>query len=198
MAYTIPSIINGLFIAFVFVSLIFILIEKYAKDELRKEFPEFNPKDLPKIPNDMFKISIFEHIFSILALVLFLYLLNYNEGLITITLDAIDYPLLNETFDKMLPFINFSLFFALGISIIELSKQRRFSLSITLGFIQTVYSGVLLLVIASNEIFTDEVVEGYELGILPNMFRVMMYIGGTIAIIGGIISFIKLMKKASN
>lgn len=197
MAYSIPSIINGLMVGFAFISLIFILIEKYAKDELRKEIPVFDPKDLPAVPKDIFKISIFEHLFSTLMLVLFLYLLNYTEGLITITLDDINYPLLNETFSKMLPFINFSLFFALGISIIELTKQRKFPLSIILDFIQTVYSGILLLVIASNEIFTDAVIEGYDLGILPNMFRVMMYIGGAVTIIGGIIGFIKSKNKIS-
>lgn len=195
MAYAIPSVINGLIMGYGFVFLIFVLIEKYGKEEFKKEIPAFEPKSLPAVPKDVFKISIFEHIFSVIAFVVFLYLLNFTKGLISITLDNIKYPLLNENFDNLLPFINFGMMFALIIIIIELSKQRRSLFTISLDLIQTIYFGVILLLLASHDIFTPEVIDGYDLGFIPNMTRVMMYIGSIVAIIGGIISYIKAYKK---
>ncbi len=195
MAYSIPSIINALIMGYGFVFISFVLIEKYARPELEKEIPSFEPKTLPNIPKDVFKISIFEHIFEIMMWVLFLYLLNYTEGLISISLEDVKYPLLNENFNSLLPFLNFSILFALFISILELTRQRRFKVSITLDYIRTLYFGIILFVLASNDIFTTVVIDGYGLGILPNIFRIMMYIGGLASIIGGTISFIKTIKR---
>ncbi len=195
MAYTIPSIINGLIMGYGIVFLIFVLIEKYGKDEFKKEISDFDPKDLPLIPKDVFKISIIEHVFGILATVAFLYFLNYFEGFIPIALDNIEYPLLNENFDSLLPFINVSLFFALSILIIQVSRNKKTLFTITLDFIQTVYFGTILLLLASNDIFTQVIIDGYDINFLPNMARVMMYIGGTTAIVGGLIGYIKILNK---
>lgn len=198
MAYAIPSIINALILGYGFVFLIFVLIEKYGKEEFKNEIPTFEPESLPSVPKDVFKISIFEHVFSIFAFVVFLYLLNYTEGLISITLDNIKYPLLNENFDNLLPFINFGMMFTLIITIIELSRQRRSSFTISFDLIQTMYFGIILLLLASQDIFTSEVIDGYNLGIIPNMARVMMYIGGVSTIIGKIYSVYKMKKTKIN
>ena len=115
-----------------------------------------------------------------------------------ITYNDVSYPLLNNNFDRLLPLINISFIIALGVTILELTRQRRFPISITLDFIQTVYFGIILLLLASNDIFNLVIVDGYDLGILPNIFRVMMYIGGVTSIIGGIVSFIKTIKKIKN
>lgn len=197
IAYSIPSMINGLVMGYGFVFIIFVLIEKYGKDDLREEIASFEPKSLPSVPKDVFKISILEHIIAVIMWVVFLYLLNYTEGLMNITVDGIKYPLLNENFDNLLPFINISIFFGLGIAIIELSKQRRSKFSVTLDLIQTIYFGVILLFLASNDLITTVVLDEYDLGFIMNMFRIMMYIGGVTSIIGGSISYYKIMKKVS-
>ena len=198
MAYAIPSIINALLMSYGIVFIIFVLIEKYGKDEFEKEIPDFDPKNLPVIPKDIFKISIFEHIFGILASVLILYFLNLVEGLVKITLDGVKYPLLNENFDNLLPFINFSIMFGLVIAIIELSRQRKSYFTAILGFIEALFSGIILIILASNDIFTQTIIDGYGLGSIPNIARIMMYIGGAASMIVGTITFIKIIKKTTN
>ncbi len=198
MAYAIPSIINALLMSYGIVFIVFVLIEKYGKDEFEKEILEFNPKNLPAIPKDIFRISIASHIIGLLATVLFLYLLNSTQGLVTITLDNIKYPLLNENFDNLLPFINSSIIIAIIVVIIELSKQKRSLFTITLDFIQAMYSGVILVLLASNDIFTQIIIDEYDISILPNMTRIMMYVGATAGIIIGTIKFIKIIIKYKN
>lgn len=196
MAYAIPSAINSLLLGYGFVFVIFVLIEKYGKAEFQKEIPEFEPKTLPAIPKDVFKISIFENVFEILMSVAFLYLINLTEGLIKITIDIETYSLLNENFDKMLPFINVSIILALIISIIELGRHKKSHITTTLRLIQTLFSATILFILASNEIFTPIIIEEYGLNMIPNILRIIMYFGGLASIIGGIYNFIKIFRKA--
>ena len=195
MAYSIPSIINSLIFSYGIIFVIFVILNRYARDEIKLQIPVFEPKNLPKIPTDVYKISIFEHVFEILMLVFFLYLLNYTEGLITISFEGVKYHLLNEKFNAILPFINLSLFFSLGISILQLSRRRKSKFSVTLNYVQTVSFGIILYLLASNDIFTNSVIDGYEISIIPNIFRIMLYIGSAATIIGGSISYIKTIKK---
>ena len=113
----------------------------------------------------------------------------------SITLKEVKYHLLNRNFNYLLPFLNYSILLALFISILELTRQRRFKVSITLDYIKTIYFGIILFGLALNDIITTVVVDGYGLGILPNIFRIMMYIGGFTSIIGGTISFSKTIKR---
>ena len=195
IAYSIPSIIETLIFAYGIVFIIFVLMNRYAKDEFINEIPDFEPKSLPKIPTKVYKISIFEYIFEILMTVLFLYLLNYSEGLISFTNQGANTQLLNENFTKLLPLINISLIFALTVSIIELSRRSKSKITITLSLIHTIYSGIILILLASNDLITNSIIMDYDLDAIPNILKMLLYIGGIASIIGGIIKYIITMNK---
>jgi hypothetical protein len=195
IAYAIPSIINALIFAYGVVFIIFVLMNRYAIEEFKNEIPDFEPNNLPKIPMKVYKISIFEHIFEIFMTVLFLYLLNYNEGLISFKVDNVSVQLLNDNFSRILPLLNISLFLTLTVSIIQLSSRSRSKFSITLNYIQTIYSGIIMILLASNDIITDSIIVDYNLTTIPNILRVLLYIGAIAAFVGGTISYFITLNK---
>ncbi len=198
IAYSIPSIINSLIFAYGVMFIIFILINRYAREEFENEIPDFEPKNLPKIPLKVYKISIFEHIFEILVTVLFLYLLNYKEGLISFEVNDVSVQLLNENFTRLLPLLNISLFLTLSVSIVQLSRRSKSILTITLNYIQTIFFGILLIILASDVIITNSIIMENNLTAIPNVLRVLLYIGGIAAFVGGSISYFITLSKIKN
>ncbi len=193
MLYSIPDMFSAAVTAAGFVFILFYLIEKYAKPNIKLDVPEFEPKHLPQVPRKVYKVSLFESIFTIVASIVIIYLLNYQPGLIAIYYDGDSIPLLNNGFTKLLPVINTSILFAAGIAIAHAIKRRKTFITTTLEFMQTVYSGVVLALLASSDIFNTVVIEGYELEIIPRLFVIGASIGATLTILGAIVTYAKVI-----
>jgi len=194
MLFNIPSIIMSVMSSIGFIFLIFAGISHSISceeiDELK--VPEFDPLKLPNIPTSIYKISIFESIISILGSILFLYLLNYQQGLIAIYFDDTRYPLLNENFNQILTFINIGAIIQIIISTIHLYLRQKTFISKTIEYMHTVYSAIILFVLATTPIFNDVLIDGYDLSIVPKIFTIALIIGGIASIIGGTVEFIKM------
>jgi len=170
-------------------------MNRYALEEFKKEIPSFEPKTLPKVPTKVYKISIFEHVIEILGIVFLLYLLNYTEGLIALSVDGIKVQLLNNNFNDILPFLNISLFMSLAVSIIQLSKRSKTKFTVTLDYVKTIYTGIIMITLAQNDIFTESVITEYGINFLPSLIRILLYIGAIASFFAGTISYIITMNK---
>lgn len=76
----IPSLIMGIITAIGFITVIFYLIERNVPGYQLKgviEKIKWNPKDLPKVPNEKEKISLFESIFGIVVTIIGIILFNF-------------------------------------------------------------------------------------------------------------------------
>lgn len=198
MFATIPSMINGLLggIGFVFVA--FVIIERYFKDAIKEELsdfkiPEFDPKHLPKIPANIYKVSLFESFISIAFSGIFLYLLNYEQGLIAVYVDGAKYPLLNDNFDKILPVINVNILLGVVISFSYIIKRSKSLTTSTLFYIHTIISAIILLLLATNDILNNVVIDGHNLSFLSNMTAIGLGIGATVTLIGGSYTYFKVL-----
>ncbi len=194
MLYSIPNILMALMasigILFVVFSSISLGISNEELTEIK--WPEFDPLKLPKIPTSIYKISLFEVFFTILASILFLYVLNYQQGIIAIYFEDTRYPLLNDNFNQILLFINIGVVFQIIISIFHLYLRQKTFITKTMEYIHSIYSAVILFVLASTPIFNETIIDGYDLSIVPRIFTILMIIGGIAAIIGGTVEFIKM------
>ncbi|PAT01961.1 hypothetical protein CI105_03635 [Candidatus Izimaplasma bacterium ZiA1] len=189
----IPSIINALLISFGSVFLAFIITSKYLTTELTSHLGDFNPKLLPKKPPKKLKVSLFESIITVIGGLIFIYIINIQSHVIAIYFDSSSVPLLNDNFQKILPFLNISILFNIVIHLFYLYNRRKNLIFITLELIQMIFSGVVIILIASLDIIDVSSLEIYDLGFINNMFIVGMYIGGIGTIIGGIIKYAKIM-----
>ncbi|MBU1020224.1 MAG: hypothetical protein KJ847_03345, partial [Firmicutes bacterium] len=192
MVYTIPSIINALVAAIGFVFIANFLVARYLKPEMNENLPAFDPTKLPPIPKDVYKISVFESLFLIFGSVFFLYIINLQPGLIAIYFDGNSVPLLNENFEKILPYFNFTAILQLGIAIAHLYLRRKTFLTTTFEFFHAMLSGVVLIFLASSDVFNTVVIETYDLSIIPTMFTIGMYIGAFGSFIGGFTKYVKV------
>jgi hypothetical protein len=191
-AYNIPSLLTILIATSGMVFFVFLLIERTAGDSVSMPLFEFDPEKLPPTPKKIYKVSVFESIVMILGSVALLYVLNFNQGLIGIYYDGDTYPLLNSNFERILPFFSLNILLGLAIAIFHLSKRRKNKLSKTFEFIQEVFGGIILIVFATRNIFTDIIIEGYNLNFLRGGFRVGFIIIGIFAFIGAITKYIKM------
>ena len=189
----IPSIINALLISFGSVFLAFIIISKYLTIELTSHLSEFNPKLLPKNPPKKLKVSMFESIFTVVAGLIFIYIINFQSQIIAIYSDNTRIEVLNENFIKVLPFLNISILFNIVIHLFYIYNKKKNLLFVTLELVQMLFSGIILIMIASLNIIETSSLEIYDLEFLSTMFTVGMYIGGIGTIIGGIVKYVKIV-----
>lgn len=192
-AYTIPDILTSYITALGIIFIIFILINKYASIPVIVKESDFDPNSLPQIPKSVYKVSLFETVLNIFGSILFLYLINYQPGLITIMHSSVKEPLLNNNFDTLLPFLNIGSFVSLSISIIHLIKRRRNYTIATLEMLHGIYSVILLIVLATRDIFNPIIIDRYNIDFLPNVFRINMGIIGVVAIVVILIKYIRVL-----
>jgi ABC-type proline/glycine betaine transport system permease subunit len=191
-AYSIPSVLTAVITSIGVVFFIFLMIERYADTSKLEQFV-YDPKTLPPLPKKVFRVSIFEIVFMVLGSVAFLYILNFNQGLISIADGSgIKRPLLNENFENILPFINLNIFLGLGYSLINLGKRRKTKATKTLEFFHNVFNAIILFYFASNNVFDSVLVEDHNLQFLKNGFRVVMYVLSVVSLIGAITEYIKM------
>ena len=195
ITYTIPSTLYSLLIAYGIIFIIFFLVERYIHPNFEMIEKEFNPKLLPKIPTKHFKVSMFESVLTILITTLVIYLFNMQEGLLSIFHEDIREPLLNNSFDKILPLINIGWFITIGLNIYYLFNRRKNIASKTIELIHAIYIGIVFIVLATSNIFNETIINGYNLSFIPIIFKVV-FIG--IAIVFTIISVIKYVQMYIN
>lgn len=192
IAYKIPSAMYSLLVAYGFIFIIFYLIERFVQPKFEIEVKVFNPYLLPKIPAKAFKITILESILAILFTTVALYIFNLNQGVISVYYDGGNVPLLNSNFDKILPFINISWFITIAIHIFYLFKRKKSIPTKTIELVQTIFNGVIMILLATSNIFNEILIDGHDLGFIPNMFKIGFIILGIAVIIGGIVEYVKM------
>lgn len=192
MVFEIPSIINALVAAIGFVFIASFLVARYLKPDMSEITPVFDPSKLPPIPKSVYKVSLFESLFLIFGSVFFLYLINLQPGLIAIYFDGQSIPLLNENFEKILPYLNLTTVFQLGISITHLYLRRKTFTTTTLEFFDAILRGVVLIFLAKTDIFNLTIIGSYNLTIVPTMFTIGMYIGAIGTFIGATVTYVKV------
>lgn len=193
LAYSIPNILTTLLTTLAFIYLIFIFIDRKLPLKFKLDEYQFDPSYLPLIPTDSFKVSRFEGIFNIIGGVLFLYLFNYQPGLIAIYYDDVREPLLNSNFEQILPFLNISVFISIGYNIAFTVKGARTKISATVEFFSKILSSIIMIWLATGDIFNDIIIDGYELEIIPQMFKIAMYIGAIVSGLAAIAKYIKIV-----
>jgi len=194
MLYRVPNILMALMAS---IGILFVVFSGISQGLTSKELedikvPEFDPLKLPKVPTNIYKVSIFETLFSILASILFLYIINYEQGLIAIYFEGERYPLLNTRFQQILPYINIGLIVQILISTAHLYIRQKTFLTKTMEYIHTIYSALILFILAAAPIFNETIINGYDLSIVPRIFTIILIIAGLASIIGGTIEFIKM------
>ena len=194
MLYRVPNILMALMAS---IGILFVVFSGISQGLTSKELedikvPQFDPLKLPKVPTNIYKVSIFETLFSILASILFLYIINYEQGLIAIYFEGERYPLLNTRFQQILPYINIGLIVQILISTAHLYIRQKTFLTKTMEYIHTIYSALILFILAAAPIFNETIINGYDLTIVPRIFTIILIIAGLASIIGGTIEFIKM------
>jgi hypothetical protein len=193
LAYQIPDIISSLLTASAMVFIVFVVLSRYVNPKFEFEHIKFDPKTLPKLAKSGYKVSIFEQVFTILGSVLFLYLFNLEPGLIAIYFEGVREPLLNSNFEQVLPFINISVFIGLALAIYYLYKRVKTKASVTIEFFAGIYSGIIILLLASKPIFNDMIIDGYDLNVVPNILTTVLWVLAILTIIGHIAKYIKTL-----
>ena len=192
ITYNIPSAIYSLVVGIGFIFIFFYLIERFISPKFEVEIKEFNPNLLPKIPTKAFKVTLLESIITILVIVLALYIFNFQPGLISIYFDDTSAPLLNENFDMILPFMNVGWFMSIGLHIYYSFKRRKDVYSKSVEFLISLYSAVILFLLATRNIFNDMAIDGLDLNFIPGIFKIAMIMSGIGVIIGSIVEFVKM------
>lgn len=192
IAYSIPSALYSLLVAYGFIFIIFYLLQKYVQPKFEVEAKIFNPHLLPEIPVKVFKITLFESILGILFTCLALYLFNMNPGLIAVYYNGGSVPLLNENFDKVLMFMNIGWFVSIGLYIYYLFKRRKNITTKTIELFHKIYGAVVVIILATSNVFNEVVLVEYNLGFIPNMFKIGFIFLGIAIIIGSIVEYVKM------
>lgn len=194
IVYSVPGIIMAMFTSLGIIFIVFTMISRSMSSEDFDELkmPEFDPLKLPKVPTSIYKVSITESIISILFSILFLYILNYQQGIIAVYYEDVRYPLLNENFNQILLFINIGIFAQITIAIVHLYLRQKTFVTKTLEYLHTIYSAVVLFLLASTDIFNQTIIDGYDLSIVPRIFTILLIIGGVAALLGGTVEFLKM------
>jgi len=192
ITYMLPNAMYSLVIAIGMIFIIFALIERYISPNFSIEQKPFNPELLPELPQKAFSVSIFGSIFSILILTLFLYLINMRQGLISIYFENTQIPLLNDNFDTILPFLNIGWFVSILLHIYYLYNRKKNIPTKTIEFILGGYTGILMIVLATSDIFNDTIISEYNLEVVPSILKYVFIFIGISAIIGSIVEYVKM------
>ncbi|GEM_PF-1119717 len=198
LALMIPSALYSMIVAIGMVFIVFVLIERFASPQFEIEQKPFNPDLLPELPNKLFKVSIAESVAAIFFTTLLIYLFNFQQGLVGIYYEGEQFPLLNENFDRILPFLNIGWFVAIVLNIYFLFRQKKTIGSRTVEFITKIYGAVVAILLATSDIFNDVIIEGYDLNFLPNTFKYALLFIAIASIIGAIVEYIKMFINLDN
>lgn len=192
IAYNIPGAIYALLVSIGSIFIIFILIERFFQPKFEIEEKKFDPNLLPVLPEKVFKVTLFESLVTITVTVLIVFLVNFQQGLISIYYDGGKVPLLNSNFNDILPYLNIGWFASILMHIYYAYKRRKNLATKTLEFIHGLYSGVILIILATGNIFNEVIINGYNLDVVPNIFKVVFIFIGIAAIIGSLVDYIKM------
>ena len=192
ITYSIPSALYTLVMSIGFIFIVFVLIERFIQPKFEIEEKPFHPELLPDIPAKVYKVSLFGSILSVLITILVVYLFNMQEGLIAVTYNNVRYPLFNSNFEKLLPWLNIGWLASISIHLFYAFKRRKNLTTKTLELLQGIYSGIVVLLIGTSNIFNSIIIEGYDLEFLPNMIRYVLVFIGIIIIIASIFEYIIL------
>lgn len=187
----VPSIIMAVVSAF---GVIFILFTGISQSiDPSKISEEFNPDTLPPIPQDIYKVSYIESILAVAFGFVFLYVFNYQQGLVAVYYDNVREPLLNSNFNRILPFLNISVSLSIILHGFYLFKHQKSKLSVTFEAVLQVFSGIILLLLSNADIFNPIIVDGYDLAIIPTLFRIGMIVGAVGSFIGATVTLVKVI-----
>lgn len=192
-AYMIPEILQALVMALAFLFITFVILSRYVQPKFDFKEVGFDPRTLPPIPENVLKAPLWEQVFGIIGACVFLYLFNLQPGLIAVYYDNVREPLLNASFEQLLPLININVFISLGLYIFYLYKRRKTVVSCTIEFGSGIFSAVILFLLASRDIFNPIIIDGYNLEIIPQLLTIGLYVGGVAAIIGHVVTYIKVL-----
>ena len=188
----IPSALYSLLVAYGFVFIFFYLIERYISPKFDLEEKVFIPDLLPEVPKKVFKVTLFESIMSILVTVLAIYILNFNIAIISVNYDGNSIPILSESFNKFIPFINICWFISIIVHIYYAYKRRKNLATRTIEFINSIYGAVVVFFIVSNGVFNDLFIEGYDLNFLVRLSQIILTLIAAATIIGSIVEYVKM------
>lgn len=196
--YTIPEMFSAALSGIGMTFIIFALMEKYTKPIILKEMEEqglleFDPVNLPKVPNSIAKVSIVESWIAIAGGLLFLYLFNFQSGLIAIYFDGSSVPLLNDNFNSILQIINVGIIFGLSIEVIHLLIRKKTMITSTLELMNKILTSIIFILLATGDVLNQVVIEGYHLEILGILFIIGMVVGAVANFIGGIYVYVKVL-----
>lgn len=192
IAYSIPSAIYSLVVAIGFIFIFFYLIERYVNPQFETQEKKFLPEFLPDIPKKAFKVSLVESVISILFTVLALYIFNYNQGLISVYYDGNKLPILNDNFEKILIFMNIGWLVSISLHIVYVFTKKKTIITKSVELVLGIYSGIILFMLASSDIFNQVVIDGHNLNFLTSMFTVGFILIAFAAVIGSIVEYIKM------
>jgi hypothetical protein len=192
LTYNIPSAMYSLVVAIGFIFIFFMLIERFVQPKFETEKLIFKPELLPELPDKEFKITLFESIVTILVTVLALYIVNYQQGIISVYYDDVREPLLNSNFDRILPFINIGWFLGISIHVYYLFTRKKNIASKTFELLLQIYGAVVLILLATNNIFNEIVVDGYGFTVVENILKIVFIVIAVASIIGGIVEYVKM------
>lgn len=192
LALAIPSALYAMVVAIGTVFIIFIAIERFLNPKFDTQPKEFIPELLPELPTKVFNVSILGSIITILVNIGVLYLINFQQGLIGVYYENTRYPLLNENFDNLVPFFNIGWFVTILLHVYYLYRQKKNIASKTIEFLQGLYAGVLMIMVATGDIFNDVIIDGYNLEVVPNIIKYIFLFVALAAIVGAIVEYVKL------
>lgn len=196
--YFIPDVITALLSALAMIFIVFYFISKAVKPNFSFNEFEFEPKLLPPVPKEVFKVTKIEEMILIIGSIIFLFLINLQPGLIAVYFEGEVVPILNINFEKVLPYLNINIIITLCLSIYHLAKNRKNLYSSIVELFTNILGGIILILLASTNIFNETVLQGYGLEFLIIIFTIIMYLGAVGSIIGGIVKFVKVLFAYNN
>lgn len=153
----------------------------------------FNPENLPKVPADVFKVSVPGEIVAMIFTVVFLVIINLYPGLIGVYDGDVFYPLIDPSIAGLLWMVNVALILGFIISVTRLVLHRKTMATKIAAYLHVLFIAALLFLLAANDVFDTTLIDEHGLDFLPDFFTVLLYVAGVGAIIGGTVEFVKAM-----
>jgi hypothetical protein len=159
------SLYQGLLSAFAIVTLIFILVEYFGKEEIKKEIKievekdSWSLDDLPEIPSEKLRIKRGEPIAAVIFTLIFLVIINVFPQLIGFYQQSDDglrvFAFLGEGFLRLLPYINIALVLGLALEAIKIIYGRWTGFLIIGSVFQNIFSFVVSLRVIRDDQFIN-------------------------------------------
>jgi|AntRauTorckE6833_2_1112554.scaffolds.fasta_scaffold00907_14 hypothetical protein len=193
MILTLPQIASAILASIGVLFLVFHGISRSISDDSLNKLTEFKPSRLPKVPESGYKLKMVEASFEIIAGSIFLYILNYQQGVFSIYQNGESIQFLNDSFDSFLIFINISLGLRIFITLAHIYMNRKTFVTKTAEFMLTLYSATILIALAFSDVLNDNLIETYELSFLPDLFSGALILAMAISLIVGAIDYGKML-----